>query len=183
MDLASLTGTIESALRGVSLNGFSISQLASGVAQGVFLWVQSLVVPMNAVGLVGVGSVSFPFTVPPGGLNGTLTANLAPFGTMAPILAQGLGIGITAGLATGLIIGAVPGVGTGTAIVRFQGTAVPHIVAGFASRGLVGTQAPILAQAIGAGIDTFFAAYTLVVPVVGGSGAYPSTTIAIGRIQ
>lgn len=180
-----LTASILPALVGVGCLGTGTPKLALGVAFGLVRWAATARVPISAAGAAGVGAVSFPLLVPAPLLVPPMLAAFAGagmIGIFSPVFATGLCTGISTGLAQGLILAATPGVGSGAGVATFRGLAQVAMVQGFAQAGLVGERSVQEARAIGQGLDTFFAVFSLPVPVVGPVGSAPGTSLVTGQI-
>lgn len=182
-----LAGAIAAGLASTGHLGISVPQLSLGVATGVFLYLSTGVKPISIdVGAVGTGVGTIPLIVPAPLILSSLTAGFVAqsiFGPFAPATISGLTIGLSTGFATGLIVTTHAGVGVGTGVVTIKGSsAVPFMLAGFASAGLSGLGAIKKATAIGIGLDICFAAYTTATPIAGGAGPLPSTGVGVGLI-
>jgi hypothetical protein len=182
-----LTLAVAGGLAGTGHLGTGMPKLAAGVAAGVIAWNSGGVKVVTVdVGAIGAGAGSIPLIMPPplliGGLTGGFAA-MALSGVFAPLTIVGLATGLVAGFAQGLIVTAHAGVGAGTGVVKIVGSsAVPFMIAGFASVAMVSPGSVKMATAIGIGIDTAFAAFTTVTPILGGAGPAPSTGAGFGTI-
>jgi hypothetical protein len=182
-----LTATIAAALVSTGHIGPSVPQFANGVASGVFAYLTGIVKPITVdSGVVGVGVGATPLLVPTPLITAGLTQGFAAMGIVgpfAPLTILGLSIGLTTGFAQGLITTAHTTVGVGAGVVRFQGgSAIPAMIAGFATAGMVGPGSVKKATAIGIALDTTFAAYTTVTPIAGGAGPAPSVGVGFGSV-
>ena len=180
-----MAASIYPSLLGVGCLGIGTPKLALGVALGLAAWSRAVRVPITAAGVVGTGIVAMPLLVPsplllPALLGAFTSAGM--LGIFTPVFAVGLSQGIAAALLPGIITAAVPGVGSGAGVATFRGTAVPFMIQGFASAGLVGPGAVKEARAIGQGLDTFFAGFSMPVIVVGPSGPGPGAATVTGQI-
>jgi len=152
--------------------------LAQGIAQGVVTWALSVTVTTVDVGTAGAGVGLLPLPPPP-----TLLATMqAGFlgqgivGIFAPLTANAIASGLTAGFPQALITTTHPTVGAGTAVATFTAApAVTFLLAGFASVGWTGAALPQLASAIGFALDTAFASHVVPIPIVG-----PPSPVASG---
>ena len=182
-----LTGTLAGALASTGHVGPSVPQLATGVASGVVTFITSSLKAVTVdTGTVGNGNGALPLLVPTPLLIGSLTGGFtaqAIMGAFAPQTILGLSNGLTTGLAQGVITTIHPSVGTGSGVVHLVGaSAVPSMIAGFASAGLTGPASVRLATAVGLGHDTTFAAFVTVTPIVGGAGPAPSSGAGFGTV-
>ena len=166
--------------------GIAVPQLALGTATGVCLFTQSMPVISADVGTLGVGATALPLLVPQPLLLTSLLAGFAAsatVGTMAPLLAAGLSVGLNVGFLQGLITMAHPSVGVGTGVAKFIPTgAIPAMIAGFATAGMIGPGAIKTATGIGIAMTLVFGAYTLPVPIVGPPAPAPGAGAGIGKI-
>jgi hypothetical protein len=183
---AGATGIIAAGLVSSGQLGTGVPKLASAIATGVDVWIHALPVLTTDVGAIGVGTGEIPLVVP----NPLLLSNLSTsfvgqgiLGVMAPNFILGLTNGLVLAFLQALVITAHPGVGDGTAIVRFGSTsAVPPLLAAFAANGMTNTGSIKMATAIGIGLSTTFTALTLVSPIVGAGGPYPSSGVGFGNV-
>lgn len=181
-----LTTTIASALLGSGMLGPAMPKLASGLSQGLTLWVKALKVTTVDAGAVGTGKGLFPFLIPQPLLMGALLVAYAAngqLGLMAPLEAVGLANGITVGLAQGLLNTTHPSVGAGAAIARISGPpAFSSIMQGFASAGITGQGASTKANAISSALSVVLQTLVLPIVIVGGSGPSPASGTGQGSI-
>lgn len=182
-----LAGALIPMLAASGMLGPAMPQLASGVAAGVILYnTSSLKVITVDAGTLGVGAGAAPVLVPqPLLLSSLLTAFAATgiLGPMSPLLALGLANGLSIGFLQGLLVTVHPTVGVGAGVAKFvAGTAVPSMIAGFASVGMVGPGAIKKATAIGIALDITFLALVLPTPIVGPPTPLPSAGAGFGQI-
>ena len=183
---ASITGLVTVNLLATGNLGTKVPQLAAGVAAGVMLWNASLKVVTIDAGTLGVGVGLLPCVIPQPLLLASFLGGLAAtgnVGVMMPLLALGLANGLALSFATGVITTTHPTVGTGTGVARFNGgSAVPGMIGGFASVGMVGPGPTKIATGIGVGLDTAFAAFTVPIPIVGPPSPAASGGTGFGTI-
>ena len=181
-----MTAAIAGGLASSGFTGVGIPQLAAGIASGVLLWLPQVQVISADTGTAGAGTTTFPLFIPPPLLTAALLSAYpasSHLGIFAPLEATALGLGLASGFAQGLIVMAHPGVGVGTGIAKFVGPpALPSLVAGMASAGLVGIFTPLKAQAISQALLTVFSAYVIPVPIVGPSSPIASTGVGVGKV-
>ena len=181
-----LTTTIATALIGSGMLGPAMPKLASGLGQGLTLWVRKLRVTTVDAGVVGTGKGLFPFLIPQPILMGALLVAYAAngqLGVMAPLEAVGMANGITVGLAQGFLNTTHPSVGSGAAVARISGPpAFSSIMQGFSSAGITGQGASTKANAISSALSVVIQTLVLPVPIVGGSGPSPSSGTGQGSI-
>jgi hypothetical protein len=181
-----LTTTIATALLGSGMLGPAMPKLASGLGQGLTLWVKKLKVVTVDVGAVGVGKGLFPFLIPQPTLVGALLAAYAAnghLGPLAPLEAVGLANGITVGFAQGFLNTTHPSVGSGASIARVSGpSAFSLIMQGFSSSGITGQGASTKANAISIALTVVLQTLVLPVPIVGAGGPSPSSGSGSGSI-
>lgn len=168
--------------------GTGMPKFAMGCAIGVcqYLTVQAKVTTVDA-GTLGVGTSIMPLIVPTPLLQGALFGGFSAMGIlgpMAPLLITGLTNGLVTGwLALALLQTNHPGIGTGAGVARIVGpTAVPAMLAGFASMGMVGDGPVKTATAIGIGLDTTFAAFFEPIPIVGSASPAGGAGIGFGTV-
>ena len=182
-----IAGVLAPALAGTGMLGVSVPQLALGVGIGVTLWTKALTVVTVDAGTLGAGVGTLPCVIPPPLLIGGMLTGLpaaAIAGVASPLLATGLGTGLATAFATqGLITTVHPTVGVGTGVCTFPGpSAVPFMIAGLASAGLVGTNVAQLGAGIGMGLDIGFAAFTVPIPIVGAPAPASAAGAGTGKI-
>lgn len=169
--------------------GTGVPKLALGIAIGVcqFLTAQSTVMTVD-VGTLGVGTSIIPLIVPSPLVLSSLTsafASVGILGIMAPKLLSGLATGLTTGwLSLALLQTNHPSVGVGTGVARVVGpSAVPAMIAGFSTAGMVGDGPTKIARAIGIGLDMVFASFVqLGVPIVGVPAPTGSSGVGFGTV-
>lgn len=183
---AAATLSIAAGLVGAAHLGPGVGKLAAGIAAGCTAWFQVLPVKTVDTGLVGAGTGTIPLIVPAPLLQGGLAAGFAGMqilGPMAPLTILGLSVGITTAFAQANVVTSHPGVGQGTCVVSFgTSTAVGPMIAGFASFGLVTPGSVKMATAIGIGLDTTFASFTTVSPIVGAPGSSAASGVGFGAV-
>jgi hypothetical protein len=181
-----LTVTLTTSLLGSGMIGSATPKFASGVAQGVTLWVKKLSVQTVDAGVAGVGTGLFPFLIPPQLLMANLLAAYVAngqIGPMAPLEAVGLANGLAMGLLTGLIKTTHPTVGAGAGVARISGPpAYSSLMQGFSSVGIKGQGATKKANAISTALMLTLQVITLPIPIVGPVGPSPSSGIGSGKI-
>jgi hypothetical protein len=181
-----LTTTIATALLGSGMLGPAMPKLASGLSQGLTLWVKKLRVITVDAGAVGTGKGLFPFLIPQPILMGSLLVAYAAnghLGPMAPLEAVGLANGITVGLAQGFLNTTHPSVGVGAAVARISGPpAFSSIMQGLSSAGITGQGASAKANAISSALMVVLQTLVLPVPIVGAAGLSPSSGSGSGSI-
>jgi hypothetical protein len=173
-------------LVGAGMLGTGLPQYALGVSNGVVLYNLQLKVITVDAGTLGAGVGLLPLLVPQPLLLSGLFAGFAAqalIGPMAPPLAIGLANGLSLGLVQGLVTTVHPTVGVGACVARFVGpSAVPSMIAGFASAGMVGPGATKKASAIGIALDIVFQAFTLPIPIVGPPSILPGGGAGFGTV-
>jgi hypothetical protein len=167
------TGFIAPNLISVGNLGIGVPKLSMGIAVGVcqYLTVLTKVVTIDT-GTLGVGIGVMPLTIPNPLLQSALFggfSSMSILGVMAPLYITGL----TNGLVTGLLALALlqtnhPTIGVGIGVAKIVApSAIPPMIAGFASVGMIGDGPTKMATAIGIGLDTTFASFVQPVPIVG----------------
>ena len=181
-----LTASIVAGLASSGLTGPSAIQLAQGVGLGVFTWAQFLVVNTVDVGVRGVGVGVTPFFIPPPVLMANLTgfyASNGQAGPTAPLEVVGLSNGLSIGLALGTLQTQHPQVGIGSGVAYVAGPpALPFLLAGFASSGIIGPLAPAKANAISMALLTSLATLLVPIIIVGTPSLSPSAGIGQGKV-
>lgn len=165
--------------------GTSVPQLAGGIAAGVMIWVGTLTVVTVDVGTAGAGTGVLPCAIPPPLLVAGMMASfpIAHHGMMALPLATAVAMGLSAAFPLGLVTTVHPTVGVGAATATFPGpSAIPSMIAGFSSAGLLGPMAAATATAVGMGLDIAFASFILPIPIVGPPSPSPSSGAGTGKI-
>jgi hypothetical protein len=168
--------------------GMGMPKFAMGVAVGVcqYLTVQAKVVTVDA-GVLGVGTSIMPLLVLPPLLQGGLYAGFSSMGIlgpMSPLLITGLTNGLITGwTALALLQTNHPGIGVGAGVARIVGpSAVPAMLAGFASMGMVGDGPVKTATAIGIGLDITFAGFFEPIPIVGTPSIVGGAGVGFGSV-
>ena len=166
--------------------GSGAIKLATAVAAGVSTWLHSVPVVTVDVGAIGAGAGAIPLIVPPPALISGLTAGFAAqgiLGPMSPLTILGLANGLSTAFAQATVITTHPGVGSGTCSVKFTGSsAVPAMIAGFASQAMTTPGSIKMATAIGIGLDITFAAFATQSPIAGAPGPSPGGGAGFGVI-
>lgn len=166
--------------------GTGMPRFAQGVAAGLSLWVTTVRVTTTDVGSAGVGVGAVPLVVPQPVLYGFLAESYATtgqFGPVAPLFLLGLANGLAAALVLGIVQTTHPSVGSGAAVAKFPApSAIPPMVQGFASAGMVGGGPVKQATAIGLALDKTFSALTLPVPIVGSGSPVGASGVGSGGI-
>ena len=182
------TGFIAPNLLATGNIGTGMPKFAMGVAIGVcqFLTVQAKVATVDA-GTLGVGTSIMPLIVPTPLLQGALFSGFSSMGIlgpMAPLLITGLTNGLVTGwLALALLQTNHPGIGTGSGLARIVGpTAVPAMIGGFASMGMVGDGPVKTATAIGIGLDITFSSFVEPIPIVGSASPVGGAGVGFGTV-
>jgi len=168
--------------------GMGVPKFAMGVAVGVcqYLTVQAKVATVDA-GVLGVGTSIMPLLVVPTLLQGGLYAGFSSMGILGP-LSPLLITGLTNGLVTGWTALALlqtnhPGIGVGAGVARITGpSAVPAMLAGFASMGMTGDGPVKTATAIGIALDITFAAFVEPIPIVGTPSIVGGAGVGFGSV-
>lgn len=168
--------------------GMGMPKFAMGVAIGVcqYLTIQAKVTSIDT-GVLGVGTSIMPLIVPAPLLQGALYSGFSSMkilGPMAPLLILGLTNGLTQGwLALALLQTNHPGIGVGAGVAKITApTAVPTMIAGFASMGLVGDGPIKTATAIGIALDITFAAFVEPIPIVGTPSIVGGAGVGFGSV-
>jgi hypothetical protein len=168
---ANLTAAIASSLPAAGFVGPYAPQLAAGIAAGVMAWNGLVVVTTTDVGSLGAGTGLLPCLVPQPLLLAGIQTGMSSFGnigTFAASLALGIANGLATAYASAMISTVHPGVGVGTGIAKFLSpSAVASLAGGMGSAGLIGTWAANVGSAVGVGLDTAFAAFTVTIPIIG----------------
>ena len=181
-----ITGALIPALTATGMLGTGMPQFAAGVAAGVMFWIGSLTVTTVDVGTYGAGAGLAPCVIPPPLLlTGMLTSFPATghLGAMTALFATGIANGLTSAFLQGLISTVHPTVGVGTATCTFPGpSAIPSMIAGFKSVGLVGLMTEATATAVGMGIDIGFGGFIIPIPIVGPASTLGSSGTGTGKL-
>jgi len=163
-------------------------KLASGVAFGVTTYLTAgLKVLGVGTGTVGAGVTLIPLITPPPLLKVALLGGFTAqgiLGVLAPWTITGLANGISQGLvASALVQITWPGIGVGAGTAKFVGSsAIPAMIAGFASQAMTNSGSVKTATAIGIALDTVFQSLIVPVPIVGGAAPAPSAGAGFGFI-
>lgn len=182
------TGFLAPNLISVAHIGTGMPKLAMGVAVGVcnFLTLQAKVVTVDT-GVLGVGTSIMPLLVPPPLLQGGLYSGFSSMGIlglMSPLTITGLTNGLVSGWAALAILQTNhPGIGVGAGVARITGpTAVPSMIAGFSSMGMVGGASAKMATAIGIALDITFASFFQPIPIVGTPSPIGGAGVGFGTV-
>lgn len=181
-----IVGTVLPSLLATGNIGMGTPQLSSGIAAGVMLWVAQMKVTTIDAGSLGVGAGLLPCVIPQPLLLGGVLAGCAAFGNVGPMMppfALGVATGLSLAFPQGIITTIHPTVGSGTGVARFVGpSAIPSMIGGFSSVGMVGPGSVKMASSIGMGIDIAFAAFTVPIPIVGSASPVGSGGTGTGTI-
>lgn len=182
------TGFIAPNLLATGNIGAGMPKFAMGVAIGVcqFLTSQAKVVTVD-VGTLGVGTSIMPLIVPNPLLQGALFAGFASMGILGP-MAPLVITGLTNGLVTGWVVLALlqtnhPLIGTGAGVARIVApTAVPAMIGGFTSMGMLGDGPIKTATAIGIALDITFTTFVEPIPIVGPPSPVGGSGVGFGTV-
>jgi len=175
-------------LASVGQIGPAVPQFASGIASGVVAYLTGgLKVLATGGGVTGAGTTILPLIVPPPLMQSALLggfSSLGIIGPLSPLTATGISNGLTQGwLALALIQATWPNVGVGAGVAKFLGpSAIPFMVSGFASAGMVTSGSVKMATAIGTALDTVFQSLVVPVPIVGSPSIVPANGLGFGFI-
>lgn len=167
--------------------GIGVPKYATGVINGLTLWVQQIIVNTNDVGSGGAGTnVPLPTLVPTPILYANLVAGMVSQGLIGPLMPPfilGLANGLTAVFLQTLIVTQHVGVGTGAGVARFTAPpAFPSIITGFAMAGINGVATVKKAQALAQGLGQTFASLFLPVVIVGSASPTVTSGVGFGKI-
>ena len=166
--------------------GPGAATLATGVSTGINTWAHTITVVTADVGLAGTGAGAVPLLVPAPVLVAALGVGFAAqqiVGAMAPLTVLGLSNGLNLAFLQAQVVTAHPTVGVGSCVCTFKSvSAIPAMIAGFASSGMVNVGSIKMATAIGMGLDIIFAALQLPSPIVGAPGSSPAAGVGVGTI-
>jgi hypothetical protein len=168
--------------------GTGMPKLALGIATGVCTFFGTFAkVTSIDTGSLGAGNTTAPLIVPPPLLYSSILvgyASMGILGPMAPLNALGVANGIAAGLAALAIVQVVhPGIGLGTGLMRVVGSsAVPAMIAGFATVQMVNDGSIKLASAIGIGLDIVFQSFVMPIPIVGSASPAGGAGVGFGFV-
>jgi hypothetical protein len=167
--------------------GEKVPQLATGIATGLAEWVPSVVVQTIDSGTAGGGSGGpMPLVVPQPALYGNLLVGATSnglLGVMAPLLFLGIANGLVLAFAQMLIKTTHIGVGAGTGAARFVGgSAIPQMIAGFATAKMTAEGSVKMAKAIGFGLDLTFQILAVPIPIAGPPSPSGGSGVGIGNI-
>lgn len=175
-------------LLGVAHVGPGMPKFASAVATGVSAHLTGVLkVITTGSGVVGTGVTLIPLAVPPPLIQGALFGGFQSQslnGPMSPLTITGLTNGLSQGfLSLALVQATWPNVGVGAGVAKFVGpSAVPAMLAGFASQGMVTGGSIKMATAIGIALDTIFQSFVMPVPIVGSPSIAPSAGAGFGVV-
>lgn len=167
------TGFIAPNLLSVGNIGTGMPKFALGIAVGVCQYLTSLAKVVTVdVGTLGTGIGIMPLIVPNPLLQSSLFSGFSSMqirGVGAPLLLTGLTNGLVTGwTALALLQTNHPTIGVGTGVAKIVGpSAIPSMIAGFASVSMTGDGPTKMATAIGIGLDITFASFVEPIPIVG----------------
>lgn len=170
--------------------GPSRSQLAAGLAQGLYQYIQTAVTATSIdVGSLGAGvgsGVGITLAVP-----ALVTAMVASFngqgivGPMSAPNAVAVANSMSMSLAAAVLVGFHPSVGAGAGKLQLvpKGTGGPIFVAAFKAAGMKGQSSEKLAVAVAFGLDATIALATGVIAIAGPPSPSPGGGVGIVTIQ
>lgn len=170
--------------------GPSRSQLASGLALGLYQYMQTAVTATSIdVGSLGVGvgsGVGITLAVP-----ALVTAMVASFngngivGPMSAPNAAAVANATSMALAAAVLVGFHPGVGAGAGKLQLlpKGTGGPIFIAAFKAAGMEGPSSEKLAMAVSLGLDATIALATGVIAIAGPPSPSPGGGAGLVSIQ
>jgi hypothetical protein len=180
------TATLAIQLAGVLHIGPGAIKLASGVSAGINTWAHTLTVLTADTGFSGTGVGTVPLLVPFQLFIPALTFGFAAqniLGVMAPLTIMGLATGLNLAFLQAAVVTAHPTVGVGACVCTFKSaSAIPAMIAGFATQGMVNPGSIKMATAIGSALDIVFTALQLPSPIVGAPGPSPAAGVGVGTI-
>jgi hypothetical protein len=183
---AGVAAIITPNLLSVGMLGVATPKFALGVANGICFWSPTIAVTTIDAGTAGVGVGMLPVIMPQPVLLGNLFSSFGAFGllgVMAPLKIVGLANGISIAYLQGLIQTLHTSVGTGVGVAKFMPPpAIPQMMAGFASAGIVGQGVVQIASAIGMALMQTFTMLALPIPIVGPPSPAPSAGTGTGSI-
>lgn len=167
--------------------GTGMPRFAKGIANGVVGYLEKVSVTTVDTGTLGVGTSLTPLVIVQQALLNTLLIGFAAqeiLGPLAPFTAQGISNGLALGVsALAFQKTDHPTVGSGTGVMRITGgSAIPFMIQGFKDAGLSGEGSRKQATAIGIGLDIYFAAFVMPIPIVGPASTFASAGVGSGRI-
>lgn len=169
--------------------GPSASQLATGLAAGLFQYMQSgVTVTSIDVGTLGVGTGVGPsITLSEGVILPAMTASLAGHGIVGPMMpfqANAISLGISASLALAIVQTLNPLVGLGAGKLQLipNGSGGALFAAAFKEAGMTGSMASNMGSAVGSGLDTVIASAIGVIVIAGPPNIVPGAGIGIGKV-
>lgn len=179
--------TLVANLAATAMIGVGVPKYATGVINGLTLWVPQIVVNTVDVGSAGAGTnVPLPTLVATPILLANLSIGMASQGLIGPLsppFLLGLANGLTAVFLQTLVVTQHAGVGTGAGVARFTAPpAFPSIIAGFAMAGIAGVATARKAQALAQGLDQTFASLFLPVAIVGSASPIATSGVGFGKI-
>src|SRR5271157_2787297 len=164
--------------------GSSATQLASGLAFGLFQYTQSgMIVTSIDAGTLGVGIGIGPSVILAEPiLLAALTASFIGHGIVGPIMplqANAVALGVSASLALAIIntISPLVGLGAGKLQLIPNGTGGLIFTAAFKEAGLIGSSSMNMATAIGLALDAVMPSATGVIAIVGPPSIAPGVCI------
>ncbi len=178
--------TLTPALFGVGMIGVATPKQASTIAHGLSLWADSRKVSTADTGTAGAGVGLAPLIVPPQLFLAALTPAFIVegiYGLLAPLYITGLSLGMSQAVGQGVIKTNHPTVGLGAGVGQILGPpSAPFFLQAFEEAEMTGEGPQKLSRALGAALDTLFAAFVIAVPIVGPPSPSPSAGVGFGSI-
>jgi hypothetical protein len=178
---------LASCLESASCIGVSSSQLALGIATGLEIYSDSIIVTSVDVGTLGAGTgTGFTVMLDPPGLISTMTtafADSAIAGVMAVAIATAISVGLVQVFAFAQIQTVNPTVGVGTGVCLLTPNPVASaaaFVTGFISAGLVGVSSAAMATAVSVGLDSALPSAIAEIVIAGSPSIVPSSGAGVG---
>ena len=172
------------------MTGPSVSQLATGMAIGLYTYLQTgVTVTSIDVGVLGVGTGFCPtIIIEEQVLLAALTTSFPAHGVTGPFMpamANGIALGVTASMALAIVntINPVVGIGAGKLQLIPNGSGSVIFPAAFIAAGMVGPMSALTASAIGLALDTVIATAIGVVAIVGSPSIIPIGGTGTGTVQ
>jgi len=182
------TGFIAPNLLSVGNIGIGVPKLSMGIAIGICQYLTALTKVVTVdTGTLGVGIGIMPLIIPNPLLQSALFGGFSSMnilGIMAPLHITGL----TNGLVTGLLALALlqtnhPTIGVGIGVAKIIApSAIPPMIAGFASVGMIGDGPTKMATAIGIGLDTTFASFIQPIAIIGSGSPVGGAGAGFGMV-
>lgn len=189
MDPASLTPVMAGALSAAGFLGAHAPRLASGLAVGLSMYAQSIVVTSVDTGTLGAGKgTGLGVLVPPAivpSMIGSFSA-CGLLGTMSPALATGVANGFMQGFALAIVntVSAGVGVGAGTGRpIPNPATSLGIFQASLKAAGMLGVSSPQLAAAVSVGLDQVLPSALCILVIAGPPSIYPGLGAGVGFIK